>query len=167
MRYPAFYAGVFPNKYGSQACDSVRVGDCQIFVAKLDIKLFLESPVSGERDSGMHNEIRGATVVRQYGSNEARDIMINRNRDQDWEAREWAVKIKSYNKDNKFDAQKVAKIIYEESKASDVKELTSTMQGLMISQIEKKLDDDIQEIKETVKELVKAIKNFTVKEELS
>ncbi|CAG8702013.1 13509_t:CDS:2, partial [Cetraspora pellucida] len=59
-------------------------------------------------------------------------------------ARNLAVKIERYNKDNEFDVQKA--------------------KALKISRVEKKTDSDIQRIKDEVKELTKAVKDLMRKE---
>ncbi|CAG8769481.1 10469_t:CDS:2 [Cetraspora pellucida] len=85
------------------------------------------------------------------------------------EAKKLALKIETYSKDNEYDTQRATKVLIEESNVGnkfDVDGLTAAMKGLKICRVEKSPDNDIQEIKNAVKELTLVVKDLAIKNTL-
>ncbi|CAG8820476.1 18552_t:CDS:2, partial [Racocetra fulgida] len=69
--------------------------------------------------------------------------------------------------DNEFDLQRANKTLIEgtsEYVKTDINELTKAMETLKISRVEKKSDNNIQEIKDAIKDMAKAMKDLTKRE---
>ncbi|CAG8514341.1 19426_t:CDS:2, partial [Racocetra fulgida] len=72
--------------------------------------------------------------------------------------------------DNEFDLQRANKTLIEGTSKyvkTDINELTKAIETLKISQVEKKPDNDIQEIKDAIKDMAKAMKDLTKREGIS
>ncbi|CAG8778334.1 3102_t:CDS:2, partial [Dentiscutata heterogama] len=86
------------------------------------------------------------------------------------ETKDWAIKVEGYNKDNEYETQKATKILFDESikSASDeVDDLTMAFGALKINCVNKKHEEDIQEVKSVIKELTKVVKDLTNKTDTS
>ncbi|CAG8727496.1 12086_t:CDS:1, partial [Cetraspora pellucida] len=82
------------------------------------------------------------------------------------ETNKLALKIETYSKNNEYDTQRATKVLIQESNIGNkfnVDSLTATIEGLKICRVEKSPDNNIQEIKNTVKELTLVVKDLAIK----
>ncbi|CAG8761005.1 5088_t:CDS:2, partial [Racocetra persica] len=82
------------------------------------------------------------------------------------EAKNLILKIKAYSKDNEYDTKRVAKMLVEESKGGnsfDIESLTAVMESLKISRVKRKSDDNMQEIKDAMKQLTKVVTDLAIR----
>ncbi|CAG8686030.1 31187_t:CDS:2 [Racocetra persica] len=92
-------------------------------------------------------------------------VKILKNTDFD-KAKNLALKIEASSKDNKYDTKKAAKILVEESKEGnsfDIDSLIAVIKSLKICRVKKRTNEDIQEIKDAMKQLIKVLVDLVIK----